>query len=119
MLPFFQQSLAAVDASANQNGPWIEASHKMNLSAFAVMTGASTGTLNIQASNDPNPPVDSSGNPNPQNFINIPTQTVTIGAAGAFLIPSFSVSYKWIRASYVKNNGSAGTITVNLAGNGF
>lgn len=113
-------NIIAADASKDGTGIVIDASNVQYLSALCVSTGSSTGTVNIQASNDIAPAVDASGLPNPSHWVNIATVgTVTITAASTTLIPVFQVGYKWIRSSYVHNNGSAGTITVTLNTQGF
>lgn len=115
------KNMVALDASKDEAGSCIDASNVFAISAQIVMTGTSSGTLNIQASNDIAPPVTTNGVPVPTNWSNIPTDgTVTItGTAGVFFIPKFDVAYRWIRSSFVHNNGSAGTISVNITTLGF
>lgn len=108
-------NINAASAAANANGSVIDANQVFALSAQAVVTGTSTGTLNIQASNDIAPAVDSNGNPAPTNWSNIATVgTVSISGAGVYLIPKFDVCYRWIRAQFVAGNNAAGTISVNI-----
>ena len=115
MRPNTNPNLIAADASISHFGVVIPADFVLRISAQAIVTGSSTGTLNIQASNDIAPPVDSTGHAAPVNWNNIPTVgTVAIAGAGTYLIPSFDVAYKWIRASYVFTNAQAGTISVNI-----
>jgi hypothetical protein len=117
MRPNNQANMSALDASVNQSGLTIPADQVVAISAQAVVTGLSTGTLNIQMSNDPDSActTDSTGKLQPTNWSNIATVgTVTLSGAGVFNIPKFDVCAKWLRGSYVKNNGSAGTVTVQI-----
>jgi len=109
-------AINAADASVNELGIVIDSAFIISASAIAVSTGSSTGTINIQGSNDlpAGLAVTSLGHPIPVNWINITSLTATISAATIAIIPAFQVCYRWLRVSYVKNNGSAGTITVNM-----
>lgn len=107
-------ALRAADASANQVSLAIDVRQAVAMSAQVVMTGASTGTLNILASNDVTPPVNASGQPVPANWNLITGQTLALTANASFLLPKFDISYQWIQIQYVKNNGSAGTVSVNV-----
>lgn len=99
-------NIVAADASKDEVGAAVAAAQLFALSAQAVVTGTSSGTLNIQASNDISAPT---------NWSNIATiGTVTISGAGVFLIPKLDICYNWIRASFVHNNAASGTISVNL-----
>lgn len=121
MRPNTKTNIATISAAIDQLGLTIDAQFIMTLSAQAIVTGSSTGTLNIQASNDPldGLAVNSKGQPIPVTWTNIATVgTVTLSAAGNFLIPKFDVAYRWLRCSYVHNNGAAGTVTVNVTTQG-
>jgi hypothetical protein len=119
MRPNCKNNLSA-SAAADAIGIVIPAQFVLYVSAQAVVTGTSTGTLNIEASNDVAPPVDSSGNPNPTNWSIITTLgTVSIAGAGIYLIPKFDVCYQYIRAHFLAGNDAAGTISVNLNTIGF
>lgn len=110
MRPSNTVAMKALDASADQVSVAIPTTNVFAISAQAVMTGTSSGTLKFEASNDPTSLVGG-----PTNWSDIASQTVTItGTPGTFLIPQFGASYEWIRMVYTKNNGSAGTITVNV-----
>lgn len=113
-------ALNGLDASVDQVGDLIDARQVVAISAQIVMTGSSTGTLNIQASNDVNPPVSATGAPVPINWSNIPTVgTIALTAGAVFLMPKFDVAYQWLRVAYVHNNGSSGTVSVSVNTKGF
>ena len=115
MKPSCLLNISAASAAVDQNGAVIDANQLFAVSAQAVVTGTSTGTLNIQASNDISPAVDSSGKPNPSHWSNIATVgTVAIAGSGVYLIPKFDIAYRWIRCQFVHANAQAGTISVNV-----
>lgn len=113
-MPLRYTAFSAADASKDETGSAIDASHILAISAQAVTTGTSTGTLKFQASNDA-PGV--SGNPT--NWTDIASQSVSIAGAGTYLIPKFDVSYQWLRVVFTHTNAAAGSITVNLKSIGF
>lgn len=104
----------AADASADQTqAAPAPAAFVAAASVTGVLTGSSTGTIKVQASNDkPGPMM-------PQNWVDIPNATATLSAAGTFIIPEFSVCYEWLQVVYSKTNGLAGTITANLKTYGY
>lgn len=120
MRPNTSINIKSSDASKDQNGIVIDASSLFAMSAQAVVAGTSTGTLNIQASNDIAPALDSNGNPAPTNWSNIATVgVVAIAGAGIYFIPKFDIAYQWVRSVFVHDNGDAGTISVNIKTSGI
>jgi hypothetical protein len=117
MLPNTTTNIKTADASVNQSGAVLLGYRVAALSAQAVVTGTSTGTLNIQVSNDI---ISTGGPPTPTNWSDIATVgTVSIAGAGIYLIPQIDICYNFIRASYTADNGEAGTINVNIQTYGF
>lgn len=115
MRPNNSVNISTVSAAADATGITVDGSQTIAMSAQAVVTGTSTGTLNIQFSNDVSPPVDANGNQLPVNWSNIATiGTVAIAGAGVYSIPKLDACYRWIRTQFVHTNAAAGTITVNL-----
>lgn len=121
MRPNTVATIVALSAAVDQAGSAIPADFVVAVSAQAVVTGTSTGNLNIQVSNDIGPPVNATtGLPVPTNWSTVATiGTIAIAGAGVYLIPKFDTSYKWIRASFVHTNAASGTISVNLHTFGF
>jgi hypothetical protein len=103
----------AIDASASANGPTIDASQLLQVSAQIIATGSPTGTIKFQASNDFG---NSMASTTPTNWTDIATQTITLTTAGSFLIPKFEICYQWIRIVYT--SGGTGTITVKMKAHG-
>jgi hypothetical protein len=117
MLPNTTNNIKTADSSVNQSGSVLLAYRVANISAQAVVTGTSTGTLNIQASNDI---ISTGGTPAPTNWSIIPTiGTVAIAGAGVYLIPCFPICYNYVRTSFVASNAASGTINVNVQTWGF
>ena len=112
MLPSTSQIINKAIASTNQTSAPISAMHIINMSVQAVVTGASTGTVKVQFSND-------SPGGLPTNWNDIPTATVATAGAGSFSIPIFDVCYVWVRFAYTVTAGAAGVITVSYKSNGF
>lgn len=105
-------ALNAADASADKSFV-IDATSLMSCSVQVIMTGTSSGALKLQFSNDPNT-VD------PTHFSDITSATVTLtGTAGVFAIQKNDICCQWIKLTYTKNNGAAGTITANFHSWGF
>jgi hypothetical protein len=115
MRPNNFQALSA-SAAANTTGVVIDTQSVYTLSAIAVVTGTSTGTLNIEVSNDIANGVDSNGNPTVTNWV-VPTgMTVAVSGANTYLIaPTTALyCYRWARVQFVAGNGATGTIAVNV-----
>jgi hypothetical protein len=84
----------------------IPALNLFSCSAQITSTGSGSGTLIIQASNDdPTSPTMP-----PTNWSPIPSATVTVTGAGAFLIPKTDLCYQYVRLVYT--NTGTGTISV-------
>jgi hypothetical protein len=75
-------------------------------SAQIAATGSAAGTLQLQASND-----DLKGYvTSPVNWSNVPSASVAVSGAGAYLIPQTNLCYQWVRLVYT--NTGTGTISV-------
>lgn len=99
-------NIIPIQTAATINSAAIPALNLFYCSAQASAVGASSaGTLKLQASNDE--PVN---NTPPTNWSDIPSATVSVSAAGAFLIPKTDLCYQWVRVVYT--NSGTGTISV-------
>lgn len=113
-------ALNKADATvATQTSGAIDASYWFSASVAAIAAGGTiTGTLKVQACNDPgftqlNPPGSAA------NWVDIASQTVSVTGAGVFLIPKFDVTYMWVRVVYTKTTSAAGAlITAYIKSNG-
>lgn len=113
-------NINALDASKDEAGVAIPIQQIYAVSAQIVSTGSSTGTVTIQVSNDPVNicTVDANGKFVPVNWSNLAT-AITVTAASITQLAKTDVCNQWLRAIYTHNNGSAGTITVNINTQGF
>lgn len=106
------KAISVASAADNINGAAIKMDQNFVFSAVVVMTGSSTGTLKLQYSNDiPNQVVQGWA---PTNWVDITGATVTMGAAETKGIQKTEICCAWIRPVWTKDNGSAGTISVNI-----
>lgn len=82
----------------------------------AEFTGAPTGTLKLQASNDPATSY-LSGNTatnNPvTNWTDITNSSFAVASAGSFMWNVFDVMYNWVRLVYTDGSGGASTAVLN------
>ncbi len=82
----------------------------LSCSVQAVAVGNSiAGAVKIQASND----VPVSNGDAPTNWSDISGATVSVSAAGVFLIPKIDLCYQYIRIVYT-NSGTGGTIAARV-----
>lgn len=93
-------------AAATVTTAAIDSRNLHSCSAQITVTGSGAGTLIIQASNDE----PTSPNVPPANWSPIPSATITVTGAGAFLIPKTDMCYQWVRLVYT--NTGTGTISV-------
>lgn len=99
-------NIIPLQAAATITTAAIPALNLFSCSAQVTTTGAgAAGTFIIQASNDDF----TASNAVPVNWSAIPSATVTVAGAGAFLIPKTDLCYQWVRLVYT-NTGS-GTVS--------
>ena len=108
MRSFNEPIINGADASVNQNSQIVDARNLHLASVHVSMTGTAAGTVKLQASNDE----PTTGLP-PSNFVDISGATVSVSAAGQFLIPKLDVCYNYIRAVYTATSGT-GTVTAKI-----
>lgn len=99
-------NIITVQAAATVTTAAIPALNLFYASAQIAATGSAAGTLKMQASNDD--PVASNGVPT--NWSDIPSATIVVTGAGAFLIPKTELCYQYVRLVYT--NTGTGTISV-------
>lgn len=85
----------------------IDSRNLLYCSVQMAATGSAAGTLVLQASNDI---AGADGVPGPQsNWSPIPSATVSVSGAGAYMIPKTDLCYQWVRVVYT--NSGTGTIS--------
>lgn len=99
-------NLITLRAAASVNSSAVDARNLFYCSAQIAVTGAGAGTLKLQVSNDI---AGSDGNPgSPSNWSDVPSASIAISGAGAYLIPKTDMCYQWARLVYT--NSGTGTI---------
>lgn len=121
MRQFFKTLVSAGDATANPlNSAKLDARQLYSLSVIIVSSsGSNAGTLKLQGSNDPCAFGNVADDFTPTNWVDIASATVTVasGAIGTFQVNP--ICYAWLRVVWTPTGGAAGTITVNVNGQGF
>lgn len=89
-------------------------------SMAAIFTGTPTGTVKLQASNDPetNALPDGTFQQPPSNWIDIANSTFTITASGETLWNVDAVGYNYVRVVFTDTSGGSSTATMKLVFNG-
>lgn len=103
-----------LDASISQVSSTVQISQIFNASLQAIVTGLSSGSLQVQVSNDPPAIAMNEGTPKPVNWTDFGSP-LAVSGAGTYLMPQFDLCYMYMQVVYTSNNGSAGTIMVNAA----
>jgi hypothetical protein len=106
---------SAVDASVDETSAAQTLEHMYGFSALIYMTGASTGTVSWEASNDQ---ATEPGKIASTSWVAIPSSSQVTAAATNYAQNFDGQYYRWVRCKYVKNNGSAGTLTVQFNAKG-
>ncbi len=104
--------------NASTNGPAIKVDQCFAVSVQAISTGTPTGTVKLQASNDPNPAPASTSTFTPTNWSDISGATVNVTTTGAVLIPKTDLCYNFIRAVYTDTAANVATIIANADSSG-
>lgn len=101
-------NIIPLQAAATVTSAAIDSRNLFSCSAQIAATGSAAGTLIIEASDDI---AGADGVPGPQtNWSAIPSATVSVSGAGAFLIPKTDLCYQFVRLVYT--NSGTGTISV-------
>lgn len=82
----------------------------------AVITGTPTGTVKLQASNDPFLDI-FPGNEPPVHWTDIAGSTFTVSAAGSEMWNVIGAFYNWVRIAYTDTSGGASTATMTATVN--
>jgi len=121
----FNKTLAtAVPLNANYNSPYIQLKNIYTYSMAAIITGTPTGTLQIQASNDPetnDTQYNSTGLPPsvaPTNWVTIANSTFSVASAGETMWNVNAVGYNYVRVQYIDASGGSSTATMTIIFNG-
>jgi len=122
----FNQTIATnVPLNANYNSPYVPLRNIYMYSMAAIITGTPTGTLKIQASNDPEtndtqynttagvPPA-----VGPTNWVDITDSSFPVTSSGETMWNVRYIGYNYVRVVYTDSSGGTSTATMKIVFNG-
>lgn len=110
--------------SASFNSPYVPLKNIYTYAIAMIVTGTPTGTVKLQASNDPetnDTQTNSTGVPpavGPTNWADITNSTFTLSGPGETLWNVNFVGYNYVRVVYTDTSGGSSTATANIIFNG-
>jgi len=125
MRVFNQQIATNVPLNANYNSPYVPLRSIYTYCVTAVITGTPAGTIQIQASNDPEtndtqynttynlPPATA-----PTNWVTIADSPFTVSSAGEQMWNVNYCGYNYVRVQYLDSSGGSSTATMTITFNG-
>lgn len=122
----FNQTIATdLELNADLQSEYIPLRNIFMYSITAIVTGTPTGTLTLQASNDPetndtqvSPITGRSPAVGPTNWVTIQDSDFAIAAAGNTMWNVRDVAYNYVRVVYVDSSGGASTAVMSIVFNG-
>jgi hypothetical protein len=114
-----------IPLNANYLSPYVQLKNIYTYSVAFIVTGAPTGIVFLQASNDPetnDTQYNTSANQppavGPVNWISICGSDVTMTAAGETFWNVRDIGYNYVRLAYQDNSSGASTAKANMIFNG-
>jgi len=128
----FNKTVATnVPLNANYNSPYVQLKNIYTYTMAAIITGTPTGTVQIQASNDPetndtqvNTNYSAGQNPTnppstaPVNWVTIANSSFPVSSSGETMWNVNFVGYNYVRVQYIDASGGTSTATMNIIFNG-
>lgn len=129
MKTFNQTVATGVPLNANYNSPYVPVKQIYTYCMSANISGTPTGTIQIQASNDPetnDTQYNTASTPNrppataPTNWVTITGSPFIVTSAGEQMWNVNFVGYNYVRVQYIDGSGgtSAATMTIIFNGKG-
>lgn len=124
MRTFNQQIATAAPLNANYQSQYVPLRNIIMYCIVANITGVPTGTLTLEASNDPetnDTQVNASGRApavGPTNWVTIKDSDFTVTTAGKTMWNVEVAAYNYVRVAYVDASGGASTATMSIVFNG-
>jgi hypothetical protein len=125
MRTFNKQISTNVAMNANSNSPYIPLKNIFMYAMAAIVTGTPTGTIKLQASNDPetndtqtNSTTNTPPSVAPVNWVDIANSSFSLSSAGETMWNVHDVGYNYVRVVYTDSSGGASTATMNIIFNG-
>lgn len=103
--------------NANYNSPAMPLKNIYMYTAAFIVTGTPTGTVVLQASNDPETNDTMPANnpqPAPTNWVTITGSSFTLSASGETMWNVSQIGYNWVRVQYTDASGGISTATANI-----
>lgn len=125
MRTFNKTVATGVVLNANYNSPYIQLKNIYLYSIVAVITGTPTGTIQLQASNDPetndtqyNQTANQPPSVGPTNWTTVTNSPFTLTTAGNEMWNVDGVAYNYVRVQYIDTSGGTSTATMTIIFNG-
>lgn len=119
MRTFNEQIATGVVLNANRTSTYVPLKNIFMYSIAAIISGTPTGTIKLQASNDPetNDTQPLSNNP-PTNWTDIASSSFSLTDEGETMWNVSEVAYNWVRVVYTDASGATSTATMKIIFNG-
>lgn len=111
MRTYNEQIQTAVVLSTNRTSTFVPLKNIFMYSIVCVIAGTPTGTLKLQASNDPETN-DTVPLTTPPNWTDIANSSVAVSAAGNTMWNVTDVAYNYVRVVYTDGSSGASTATL-------
>ncbi len=125
MRTFNKQISTSVPLNANSNSPYVPLKSIFMYSIAFIVTGTPTGTVKLQASNDPETNdtqvnVTSGVAPavGPTRWVDITDSSFSLTTAGETMWNVRDVAYNYVRVVYIDASSGASTATASIIFNG-
>lgn len=120
-----KQIATAVPLNANYNSPYMPLKSNFMYSMAFIVTGTPTGTVQIQASNDPetndtqyNQAAAMPPSVGPVNWVTITNSPFVLSTSGETMWNVRDVGYNYVRVQYLDASGGTSTATATIIFNG-
>jgi hypothetical protein len=130
MRTFNKQIATSVPLNANYNSPYVQLKNIYTYSICAIITGTPTGTIQLQASNDPETNDTQTNQPTvlgqpmtnppsvaPVNWTTITNSPFSVTTSGTEFWNVNFVGYNYVRVQYIDSSGGSSTATMNIVVN--
>jgi hypothetical protein len=125
MRTFNKQIASGVVLDQNRNGDYIQLKNIYMYSLNAIVTGVPTGTIKLQASNDPetndtqyNVTAQQPPAVGPSNWVDIADSSFNLTSAGSTMWNVSEVAYNYVRVVYIDTSGGTSTAEMKIIFNG-
>jgi hypothetical protein len=127
MRTFNQTVATGAPLNGNYNSPYVPLKQIYTYTMAAIITGTPTGTVQIQASNDPetnDTQYNTTSSPlrpptvAPTNWVTIANSPFSVSSAGETMWNVNYAGYNYVRVQYIDSSGGTSTATMTIIFNG-